>query len=132
MSSDVPNPSQGPGVGANFSSFGASAIDHLRLRLSLLGLEGKEAGIHFVQLLLWVIAALTFALIGYLLLVVGIVFVVAKLSQLDWMWVTLGAAGIHILLLLGTALVIRARLKRPVLQATMQELQKDAQWFKNQ
>jgi len=131
MSRDEPNPPQGSGIGASFSSLGAHAIDHLRLRLGLLEVEGKEAGVHYVKLIIWLVAALVFALLGYILLLIATAFLIATYSSISWMWIALAAAGIHLLLVVICVGVVKSKLKKPVLQATMQELKQDAQWLKS-
>lgn len=108
-------------------------LAYVRARLELASLEGKEAALHFAMLAVLAIAVLVAFVFGYFLLVIGLVFLIARVLGGDhaWMLVLLGAAGLHFLAALIFALVMRARLARPIFSATLDELKKDQQWLKS-
>jgi uncharacterized membrane protein YqjE len=107
----------------------ASVVAYMAARLRLAGIESGEAGGHFLKILLWGLAALLAALLGYLLLLVSTVFLIARWTGWNWEWVLLAASGAHFLAVLVCALAIRGRLHIPVFPATLQEFKRDQEWL---
>jgi uncharacterized membrane protein YqjE len=124
-------PPRGPGRETNrgilaellnfFSSFG----EHLQALVTLAGLESREAAGIYLRALVAVIAALVLLLFGYLLTLIFVAFALAALFHWDWIWISLGLAVVHFLLVGGCLLYLKARLKSPVFTATSAELQRD-------
>src|SRR3954464_10753373 len=87
------------GIFGHLSALIAAKLGYLRARLKLAGIEGKEAAIHGGILLGLAVCALVALIFGYFLLVLGIVFLVALTFENPhaWIWVLLGAAGLHLL-----------------------------------
>jgi uncharacterized membrane protein YqjE len=130
-------PPRGPGRETNrgilaellnfFSSFG----EHLQALVTLAGLESREAAGIYLRALVAVIAALVLLLFGYLLTLIFVAFALAALFHWDWIWISLGLAVVHFLLVGGCLLYLKARLKSPVFTATSAELQRDFAALKN-
>jgi uncharacterized membrane protein YqjE len=121
------------GLLRNFSALLAANLAYLRARLQLAGLEGREAGVHYVVILALALAALVTVVFGYFFLIIAAVFLVALAfgGGNAWIWVTLGAAILHFLLAGLLLLVAKAKLTQPMFAATLDEFKKDQQWLKN-
>jgi uncharacterized membrane protein YqjE len=109
----------------------AAAWGYLRTRLELAGVEGREAISHGIKSLGLLLAGLFVVAFGYLFLCLAMVFALAAAfgGGSAWIWVTLGAAVIHIAA--GALMFIRARsLSRATLfEATLDEFKKDQAWI---
>ncbi|MEA3212471.1 MAG: hypothetical protein QOE70_5528 [Chthoniobacter sp.] len=108
-------------------------LAYLRARLQLVGLESKEAAVHFAIILGMAIGALVVAVFGYFFLIFALIFLVAWACGGDnaWIWVTLGAAFLHLGGAAALGLLAKAKLAQPVFTATLDEFKKDQQWLKN-
>src|SRR4051812_49962614 len=83
-------------------------------RLALFARESKSALVQLIVLAACLIAAILFATLGYIFLVVSVVFEVARLFETSWVWIALIAAGAHFLLAIGSVVIARVKiLKAP-------------------
>ena len=108
----------------------ASLLRYAELRLRLLGLESKDAGIHL--LILAILFASTVALfVGFLLMfAVFLLYLIVTLLHWEWGWGALLCSGILLLGSIIAAVVLRFRIVRPLFSMTLAELQKDREWLK--
>jgi uncharacterized membrane protein YqjE len=108
--------------------FGGIAAQILQDRLELLGLELREAKIHFVQAFLLACMGVVFSLLGILLLVLAAMYFLAPEWRLYGLAVAAAAS-----LLAGVAafIVLRRRLERkpPAFDQSLAELKKDIACF---
>jgi uncharacterized membrane protein YqjE len=132
MSSEAPPGAEAEPVstGDSIRDWVASFLRFAELRLRLLGLESKDAGIHL--LILGILFASTVALfVGFLLMfAVFLLYLIVTLLHWDWGWGALLCSGI---LLLGSAIaaiILRFCIVRPLFPLTLAELQKDREWLK--
>ena len=110
----------------------ASALaDFFESRAALLATESKAAAIQFILVAFCLVAALLFFAFGYVFLLVSAVVAIAHLTNVSWLWITLDAAALHILLALIFLLVALSRVKKPVFRETAAELKKDREWLRN-
>ena len=110
----------------------ASALaDFFESRAALLATESKAAAIQFVLIAICLVAAVLFFAFGYVFLLVSAVVAIAHLTNASWLWITLDAAALHILLALIFFLVALSRIKKPVFRETAAELKKDREWLRN-
>ncbi len=92
-------------------------------------MEAKEAGVHYVKLLLLVVGAAVLFLFGYLLVLVAVAFALAYLLSISWMW-TAGALGLlHFIAGVLLLLLAKNALGRKVFSYTLTELKKDRTWI---
>jgi uncharacterized membrane protein YqjE len=121
------------GILSHLSALLAAKLAYFRARFQLAGLEGKEAAGHYAIIVALAIAALIVVIFGYLFLVIAVVFLIAALidSPHAWMWVLLGAAGLHLFGALTLALMAKSMLAKPMFTATIDEFKKDQEWLKN-
>lgn len=106
-----------------------SLLAYLQIRAQLFALECKEASVLTGRrFAVWFLAGLLL-FVGYSLLVVSLIELLASALGLRWVWPALLFAALH---LGGGAAVwwlALTRLKRPLFEATLQELEKDQQWI---
>jgi uncharacterized membrane protein YqjE len=118
-----------PGLIDHLRSLAASLSSYLQGRLSLAGIEGKEAFVHFLKLLAWVILGGVALVFGYFFLCLVIVFALAQFSGISWIWITLGMALLHFAATAFCLWTARKRLAVPVFTYTMTEFRKDKEWL---
>src|ERR1700752_3253611 len=91
------------GHGGLIGSLLALVTDFASLAESRLALFVRESKTALVQIIIFaacLLAALLFVSLGYIFLVVSIVFGVAEMVQTSWIWIALIAAGVHFLIAL--------------------------------
>ena len=120
------------GILGHLTALVSAKLAYLRARLELAGLEGREAAAHYGVILGLAIGGLIALIFGYLFFIIALVFLGAHLigGETAWIWVTLGAAGLHFLGAIGLLLVAKTRLGRPMFSASLHELQHDQEWLK--
>ena len=125
------DPPPNPGLFSHASAWLAALLGYLRARLELAGLETREAAIHGAVLLGLVVAALVLLVFGYFFFCFALVFCVAQLFDDDkaWIGVTFGMAVLHFGGAVALGLWAKAKLKKPIFPATLDELRKDQQWL---
>lgn len=109
----------------------AAGWAYLRARLELASIEGKEAGVHWIKALAFLIAALVILVFGYFFFVLAAIFAIAFAigGKTAWIWVTLGAALLHAG---GAALLlmkVRGLVSAPFFPVTLDEFRKDQAWL---
>jgi uncharacterized membrane protein YqjE len=110
----------------------ASALaDFFESRAALFATESKTAAIQFILVAFCLVAAVLFFACGYVFLLVSAVVGIAHLTNVSWLWITLDAAALQILLALIFLLVALSRIKKPVFRETAAELKKDREWLRN-
>jgi len=108
-------------IGQSLQGWLGLLIEYFELRIRLLGLESKEAGLHVLGLALLLVSALTlFA--GFLaMLVVFFLYLLTLLFGWSWGWsaLTLGAA--LLILSIITMIIFRSRIAMPLFRASFAE-----------
>ncbi|MEO8351829.1 MAG: phage holin family protein [Chthoniobacteraceae bacterium] len=104
---------------------------YAKARLALVGIEGKEAAIHYAVILGLVLAAAVLSVFGYVFVVITIVFAIAAAAGGGnaWLWVVGSAALLHLAVAAGILFFAWRRLKAPMLEFTLEELRKDKEWL---
>lgn len=117
-------------TGDSIRAWIASFLRYAELRLRLLGLESKDAGIHL--LILAILFASTVALfVGFLLMfAVFLLYLIVTLLHWEWGWGALLCSGVLLLGSVIAAILLRFRIVRPLFSMTLAELQKDREWLK--
>ena len=126
------NPAGHAGLAQNLSSLASAAIAYVQARAGLVGLEAREAGRHYLRVLLLAAAGAVLLLFAYLLLLVGLAFLAATMFGVDWLWVCLGLGAVHLAAAAAALLLVLHRIKQGVFPATMAELNKDREWISSQ
>ncbi len=107
-------------------------IQHARLRLEVLQVEGREAALHLLLLAGLIAAAALLVLFAYLLLLLAAVFLLASSTGWSWAWVAVAVAGAHLLIALILLASVRQLSRRKLLTHSLEELKRDSTWLKKQ
>lgn len=108
-----------------------SFLSYLELRLKLLGLEAREAGLHLLIIGLLLFTTLTCLAGSVLLLVAFILYLMTLILHLAWGWCALILAGTLFVISIVTGIIFRFRLSKALFPISLAELQKDRQWLKH-
>jgi uncharacterized membrane protein YqjE len=132
MSSDAPvgAASEHASAADSIKHWVATFLRYLELRLQLLGLECKEAGLHL--LIIGLLATAVLVLFGGFLVMfaVFLLYLIITVLHWEWGWGALLCAGILLLGSVVAAIILRSRISRPVFRMTLDELQKDREWLR--
>ena len=118
-----------PGLPESIRLMLASVASYLHARLSLFGLEAKDAGINYVKIVVLLITALIALVFSYVFLVMAAVFAMAWLFHGNWGWVLFGFGFLHIAVAAGCALLAKSRFSTASFDATIAEFKKDKEWL---
>jgi len=100
-------------------------------RLALFVRESKSALVQIMVLAACLVAAILLFTLGYIFLVVSVIFGVARLVETSWIWIALIAANVHFLLAVVFLLIARAKMIKAPFPELSAELKKDRQWINN-
>ena len=134
MAFQTPRSRDSAGHGGLIGSLLALVTDFASLaesRLALFVRESKTTLVQVIILAACLLAAILFVSLGYIFLVVSIVFGVAQMVQISWIWIALIAAGVHFLLALIAVIVAKTKMIRAPFPETAAELKKDREWLKS-
>jgi uncharacterized membrane protein YqjE len=107
----------------------ASFLRYLELRLRLLGVESKEAGLHLLVLALLFVGAVVFFAGFLVMLLVFLLYLITILFHWGWGWSALTCAILSLLAAVAAGLVLRYRIVRPLFPTTFAEFKKDREWL---
>jgi uncharacterized membrane protein YqjE len=119
------------GVIPELVRFAGSSGRHVQGLLQLAGLETKEAALVGLRLLVLLIAAIVFAIFGYVLALFFVAFLLAIAFQISWIWISLGLAVLHFVAVAVCAILVWKYVRTPVFKATAAELKRDFEALKN-
>ncbi len=125
------NPAGHAGLLNNLVSLGGSLAGFFESRLHLIARESKGAFIHLLLLAGAAVAALVLLASAYIFLVVSAIFGIAYATGVLWIWIALGAAGVHLLLAIGCGLFARGQMMKPMFEVSLEELKRDREWLKS-
>jgi uncharacterized membrane protein YqjE len=108
-----------------------SAWAYLRARLELVTIEGREAGGTWLKALGLLLGSVVVLVFGYFFFCFAIVFAIARAfgGENAWIWVTLGAALVHVGAGALLLLKVRSLVQKPMFQVTLEEFKKDHVWL---
>jgi uncharacterized membrane protein YqjE len=117
-------------TGDSIRDWVASFLRYGELRLRLLGLESKDAGLHLLILAI-LFASVVALFVGFLLMfAVFLLYLIITLLHWEWGWGALLCSGILLLGSVVAGVILRFRIVRPLFSLTLAELQKDREWLK--
>lgn len=125
------NPAGHAGLFNSILALVNSFAEFIASRSALFAEESKAALAQLLVVLGCLVAALILFTLGYLFLVGSAVVAIARLADVSWTWVALGAAGLHFLLALVAAVIAWMRVKKLPYRELTKELKKDREWLKN-
>ena len=119
------------GLIGSLVALASSLADFFESRAALLATESKAALVQFLVAAVCLVAATLFFAFGYIFLLATAVVAIAHMANVSWLWVALGAAGLHFVIALILLLIAGSGIKRPIFRGTMEELKKDREWLKD-
>ncbi len=114
---------------SRFQSVVRSVVVYLQARHRLWAIEAGEAKEVFSRKLCLVLVALVFLVLGYMLIVVGAMMMMARLAWAPWPVISLLVGLGHLLVGAVVWAVARRSPKEPFFQETLNELEKDREWL---
>ena len=108
----------------------ASLLRYLEVRLELLGLETREAGVHLLITSLLLAGTLICFAGFFILLIVFLLYFMTLILHWPWGWCALLLAAGLLVLGIVTGIIFTSRLRKPLFPVTLAEFQKDRQWLK--
>jgi uncharacterized membrane protein YqjE len=115
--------------GRPVASWTSIFLDYFDLKTRLLAAESREAAGHFIGLLVLTGVILVLALCSVLMYGAFLLYLVALLFRLAWGWSALICGVILTLSWLLAFFLLRMRLRKPVFQMTLKDLEKDKEWL---
>jgi len=100
-------------------------------RLTFFVRESKSALVQIVALAACLVGAILFVGLGYIFLLVSVIFGIAQLAEISWIWIALIVAGAHFILAVIFLVVARMKLFKAPYPELSAELKKDHEWLKN-
>lgn len=116
-------------AGRPIASWASIFLDYFDLKARLLAAESREATGHLVGLLILVGVILVLALCSALMYGAFLLYLVTLLFHLAWGWSALICGVILTLSCLLAFFLLRMRLRKPVFQMTLKDLEKDKEWL---
>jgi len=107
----------------------ASFLGYLELRLRLLGLESKEAGLHLLVLALLFVGAVVFFAGFLVMLLVFWLYLLTLIFHWGWGWSALACGGVSLLVAIAAGVILRYRIVKPLFPTTLAEFKRDRQWL---
>ena len=111
------------------ASWASIFLDYFDLKARLLTLESREATGHFIGLLVLSAVMLILTLCSVLMYGAFLLYAVGLLLHLAWGWSALICGAVLTFLSMLVFFLLRARLRKPVFQLTLKDLEKDKEWL---
>lgn len=111
------------------ASLASIFLDYVDSKARLLAVESKEASGHFITLLVMLGLTLVLAVSSVLMYGAFLLYLVSILFHLAWGWSALVCGAILTLSSVATFFLLRMRLRKPVFQTTLKDIQKDREWL---
>jgi uncharacterized membrane protein YqjE len=126
---ELEDPEPGPSVSVR--DLLGSFVRYLELRLQLLGLESREAGLHLLVLALLLVSAVIFFVGFAAMLIVFLLYLMMLILHWEWGWSALALAAVLLLISIVMGVIFRSRIAKPLFPLTIAEFQKDRQWLEH-
>jgi uncharacterized membrane protein YqjE len=115
--------------GQSIASWASILLDYFDQKARLLAVESKEASTHFIGLLVLLGVMLVLVLSNVFMYGPFLLYLVALLLHLSWGWSALIGTVVLTLLSALVFFVLRTRLRKPVFQMSLKDLEKDKGWL---
>ena len=115
--------------GRPVASLASIFLDYFDLKTRLLAAESREATGHFIWLLVLVRIILVLALCSVIMYGAFLLYLVALLFHLAWGWSALICGVILTLSGILAFFLLRMRLRKPIFQTSLKDLEKDKAWL---
>jgi uncharacterized membrane protein YqjE len=115
--------------GRPVASWASLFLDYVDLKARLMAVESKEASGHLIGLLILLGVVFVLAVSSVLMYGAFLLYLVALLFHLAWGWSALICGVILTLSSVVGFFLLRMRLRKPVFQMTLKDLERDKQWL---
>jgi len=115
--------------GRPVASWPSVFVDYVELKARLLAVESKEACGRFVGILILFGVILVLAVSSVLMYGAFLLYLVALLFHLAWGWSALICGAILTFASFVAFLLLRRRLRKPMFQMTLRDLERDKEWL---
>ena len=115
--------------GQPLASWASVFLDYFDLKGRVFAVESRDAAGHFIGLLILLGVMLVLILCSVLMYGAFVLFLVSLLLHVAWGWSALICGVLLTILGIGTFFLLRSRLRKPVFQTTLKDLQKDKEWL---
>jgi uncharacterized membrane protein YqjE len=115
--------------GQPLASWASIFLDYFDLKARLLAVESREVTGHFVGLLVLLGIVLVLALCSVLMYGAFLLYLVALLFHLAWGWSALICGVILTLSGIVASFLLRIRLRKPIFQMSLKDLERDKEWL---
>ena len=115
--------------GKLIASWASIFLDYVDLKARLLSVESREATGHFIGILMLFAVTLILTLCSVLTYGAFLLYVVGLLLHLTWGWSALICGVALTLVSTVVFLLLRSRLRKPIFQLTLKDLEKDKEWL---
>lgn len=135
---EAPNPKsrptsgRQPGLFDSLVSLVGSFSGYAQARFELLGLESRAAARNYLQVLILAFVAVLALALGYIFVVLGMVFLIQTWTGWSWPALTAAFGGAHLLIVVICGLTIKGRVGVPAFTETLSELRKDRTWLNSE
>jgi uncharacterized membrane protein YqjE len=104
-------------------------LDYVELKARLMAVESKEASAHLTGLLILLGIVLVLAVSSVLMYEAFLLYLVVRFLHLAWGWSALICGAVLTFSSLIAFLLLRIRLRKPVFQMTLRDLERDKEWL---
>jgi uncharacterized membrane protein YqjE len=111
------------------ASWASIFLDYVDLKARLMAVESREASSHLIGLLILVGVILVLAVCSVLMYGAFVLYLVSLLFHLAWGWSALICGVILTISTVIIFLLLRMRLRKPVFQMTLKDLERDKEWL---
>jgi uncharacterized membrane protein YqjE len=111
------------------ASWASIFLDYVELKARLMAVESKEASAHFTGLLILLGVVLVLAVSSVLMCGAFLLYLVVRFLHLAWGWSALVCGVVLTFSSLIAFLLLRMRLRKPVFQMTLRDLERDKEWL---
>ena len=129
MTGESPAGGLSGGLLDHLREFTAAGLAYIQARLTLSGIEAKEALLHFALIIGLLAGAIGLMVFGYLFLCIALTVLIAQFLGISPGWVILALAVLHFAIAAGSVLFAVLRLRTPIFTSTLAEMRKDQQWL---
>lgn len=120
-----PSSAEARGLAAEAMRLFGSVTRHFQSLVALAGLEGREAVGIYVRAAVALGVALFCAAFGYVFLLLAVAFALDRFLHVEWIWIALGFALLHLLGAAIAALLMKKSFTTPVFRGTAEEIRRD-------
>jgi uncharacterized membrane protein YqjE len=111
------------------ASWASIFLDYVDLKTRLMAVESREASTHLIGLLILLGAILVLVVCSVLMYGAFVLYLVSLLFHLAWGWSALICGVILTISTVIIFLLLRMRLRKPVFQMTLKDLERDKEWL---